>query len=124
LHIPTVVQEQFDQIPLHQGNQPLVQPKDDLSHNLTIILQSHFVLQRDPLPDHYLDIKVNHDPIVLKVMEVFQQANSKSFGSHTFRFITTGVPCSKFQSIAFIKNFNSKYIKASFQLMRFHDWLH
>jgi hypothetical protein len=112
LHIPTVVQEQFDQIPLQQGDQPLVQPEDDLSHNLPMILQSNFVLQGDPLLDHCLDIRVNHDPIELRMMEVFQQLDSKSFGSHTFMFIIVEVPCSKFQPTAFINFFSSKHNKA------------
>jgi hypothetical protein len=124
LHIPTVVQEQFDQLLLQQGEQPLVQPEDDLPYNLPMIPHSDFVLQEDPLTDHCLDIRVNHDPVELRMMEVFQQVDSKSFGSHTFMFIIVEVPCSKFQSIAFINFFSDKYIKASFQLMRFHDWLH
>jgi hypothetical protein len=65
-------------------------------------------------------------------MEIFQQVDSESFGSHAFMFINDEVPCSindevpcsKFQSIVFINFFTNKYIKASFRLTRFHDWLH
>jgi hypothetical protein len=32
LHIPTMVQEQFDQLPLRQGEHLLVQPEDDISY--------------------------------------------------------------------------------------------
>jgi hypothetical protein len=124
LHIPTVVQEQFDQLPLQQGEQLLVQPEDDTPYILPMIPHSDFVLQEDPLTDQCLDIRVHHDPVELRMMEVFQQVDSKSFGSHAFMLIIVEVPCSKFQPIAFSYSFSSKYIKASFRLMRFHDGMH
>jgi hypothetical protein len=71
--------------------------------------------------DQCLDIRVHHDPVELRMMEVFQQVDSKSFGSHAFMLITVEVPCSKFQPTPFSYAFTSKYIKASLGHMRFHD---
>jgi hypothetical protein len=86
-----------------------------------MIPHSDFVLQEDPLTDQYLDIMVHHDPTEFRMMEVFQQVDSKSFGSHAFMLIIIEVPCSKFQPTTFIYFFGRKYTKASFWLMRFHD---
>jgi hypothetical protein len=72
-----------------------------------------------------LDIRVHHDPVELRMMEVFQQVDSKSFDSHAFMLITVEIPCSKsqiFQPTPFSYAFISKYIKASLGHMRFHDW--
>jgi len=71
LFIPAVVQGQFDQLPLQLGEQLLVQSEDDIPYNLTMIQHSDFVLQEDPLTDHCLDIRFNHDPVELRMMEVF-----------------------------------------------------
>jgi hypothetical protein len=92
----------------------LVQPEDDTPYNFPMIPHSYFVLQEDPLIDQCLDIRVHHDPVELRMMEVFQQVDSKSFISHAFMLIIVEVPCSKFQPIAFNYSFSSKYIKASF----------
>jgi hypothetical protein len=51
LHIPTVIQEQFYQQPLQQGEQLLVQPEDDTPYILPMIPHSDFVLQEDSLID-------------------------------------------------------------------------
>jgi hypothetical protein len=62
------------------------------------------------------------------MMEVFQQVDSKSFGSHAFTLVTVEIPCSKSQPVAFNQPtpfnyaFTSKYIKADLGHMRFHDW--
>jgi len=56
------------------------------------------------------------------MMEVFQQVNSKSFGSHSFMLITVEIPWSKSQPIAFSYVFTGKCIKAALGHMRFHDW--
>jgi hypothetical protein len=74
----------------------LVQPEDDVRYTLPIILHRDVVLQ-DPEIDQSLDIKVHHDPIELRMMEVFHQVDAKSFGSHAFMLITVEVPCSKSQ---------------------------
>ena len=89
MHVPIFVQEQLD-----------------------------YVLQEDPLPNHY------HDLVELRMMGAFQQVDSKSFGSYDFMINTTEVPCPESQLEIFINFFNKKYIKASFRLMRFHEWLH
>jgi hypothetical protein len=68
-----------------------------------------------------LDIKVHHDPIELRMMEVFQQVDSKSFRCEAFMLITVEIPCSRSQSTSFHYAFTSKYIKASLRHMRFHD---
>jgi hypothetical protein len=65
-----------------------------------MIPHSDFVLQEDPLTNQCLDIKVHHDPIELRMMEVFQQVDSKSFGSHVFMLIIVEVPSSNQQPSA------------------------
>lgn len=80
--------------------------------------QFDFVLKENFLPNHY------HDPVELRMTEVFKQADSKSFGSYHFMINTTEVPCPETQSTIFINFFSKKYIKASFWLTRLHDWLH
>jgi hypothetical protein len=81
-HIPTMVQEQLDQLPLQHEEQILVQPEDDTPYILPMIPHSDFVLQEDPLTNQCLDIRVHHDLVEMRMMEVFQQVDSKSFGSH------------------------------------------
>jgi hypothetical protein len=44
-----------------------------------MIPHSDVVLQEDSLTDQCLDIRVHHDPVELRMMEVFQQVDSKSF---------------------------------------------
>jgi hypothetical protein len=67
--------------------------------------------------DQSLDIRVDHDPIELRMMEVFHQIDSRSFSSHAFMLITIERPRSKSQpivfsqSIAFNYAFTTKYIK-------------
>jgi hypothetical protein len=124
LHIPAIVQEQFDHMPLQQHKQLLVQPEDDTPYIFPRIPDSDFFLQEDPLTNQCFDIIVHHDPVELRMMEVFQHVDSKSFNSHAFMLIIVEVPCSKFQPTTSSYFFSSKYIKASFWLMRFHDWLH
>jgi hypothetical protein len=57
-------------------------------------------------------------------MEVFQEIDSKSFGSYTFLLIIGEIPCSMFQPIIFIDLISSKHMNESFCLGRLHDWLH
>jgi hypothetical protein len=58
----------------------LVQPEDDVPYTLPTILHPEVVLQ-GPKSDQCLDIKIHHDPVELRMMKVFQQVDSKSFGS-------------------------------------------
>jgi hypothetical protein len=76
-----VVQEQRDSIPLQREKPILVQPEDDVPYTLPAIPHPEFVLQ-DPEIDHCLDVRVHHDPVELRMMEVFQHVDSKSLGSH------------------------------------------
>jgi hypothetical protein len=127
LPITPVVREQLDQIPLQQEEPLLVQLEDDVPYTLPTTLHPEVVLQ-DPEIDQSLDIKFHHDPVELRMMEMFQQEDSKSFGSCAFTLITVEIPCSKSQlaafnhPIAFSYTFTSKYIKAALGHMRFHDW--
>jgi hypothetical protein len=82
--IPVVVQEQLEQLPLQQEDPLLVQPEDDIPYTLPTFQQPNLVPQQDPKIDQRLDIKVHHDPIELRMMEVFQYIDSKSFGSQAF----------------------------------------
>jgi hypothetical protein len=122
VHIPVVVQEQLDQIPLQQEESLLVQPEDDVPYTLPTILQSNVLL--DPLTDQCSDIMVHYNLVELGMMEVFQEVDSKSFGSHAFMLITVEIPCPKFQPTTFSYTFTSKYIKAHFQHRIFLDWSH
>jgi hypothetical protein len=102
----------------------LVQPEDDVPFTLPTIPHPKVVL-RDPEIDQSLDIRVHHDPVELKMMEVFQQVDAKSFSSHAFALITSEIPCSKsqpsFSQLAPSSyGFTSKYIKAVLGHMRFH----
>jgi hypothetical protein len=76
-----MVQEQLDMIPLQQHEPLLVQLKDDVPYTLPTILHHEVVLQ-DLEIHQSLDIRVHHDPIEVSMMEVFQQVDSKIFGSH------------------------------------------
>ena len=96
----------------------MVQPEDDVPYTLPTILHPKVVLQ-DPEIDQSLDIRVHHDPVELRMMEVFQQVDAKSFISHAFMFITVEIPCSKSQP-TFSYGFTNKYIKAVLGHMRFH----
>jgi hypothetical protein len=72
-----------------------------------------------------LDIKVHHDPVELRMMEVFRQIYSKSFGSHAFTLVTVEIPGSKAQPTAFTQPTPfpyDKYIKAVLGHMRFQGW--
>ena len=71
LPITTVVQEQFDQIPLQQEEPLLVQPEDDVPYTLPTISHLEVALQ-DLENDQSLDIVVHHDLVELWIMEVFQ----------------------------------------------------
>jgi hypothetical protein len=113
VHISVVVQEQLDQIPLQQEEILLIQPKDDVPYTFPMIPIQDRVPQKYSLTDQCVDIKVYRDPIELR-MEVFQQVDSKSFGSHAFMLIIVEIPCSKFQPTAFRYSFTSKYIKEDF----------
>jgi len=127
LPIIAEVEEKLDMISLQQEEQLLVQPEDDVPYTLPTILHLEVVLQV-PKMDQYLDIRVHHDPVELRLMEVFQKVDSKSLGSHAFTLITVEITCSKSQPATFSQPtpfnyaFTSKYIKAFFQHMRFHNW--
>jgi hypothetical protein len=102
----------------------LVQPKDDVPYTLPIIPCPEVVL-RDHEINQSLDMRVHHDPVELKRMEIFQQVDVKSFGSHAFMLVTVEIPCSKSQPTfsqptPFSYGFTNKYIKASLGHMRFH----
>jgi hypothetical protein len=61
------------------------------------------------------------------MMEVFQQVDAKSFGSHAFMLVTVEIPCYKsqptFSQLApFSYGFTNKYFKATLGHMRFHGW--
>jgi hypothetical protein len=112
-----VVQEQLDPIPLQQEDSLVVQPDDDVPYTLPTILHLEIVLQ-DPKIDQSLDIRVHHDPVELRMMEVFQQVDAKSSGSHAFMFVTVETPCYKsqpaFSQLApFNYGFTNKYFKAT-----------
>jgi hypothetical protein len=71
LPITAMVQEWLDLIPLQQEEPLLVQPEDDVPYALPMIMHPDVVLQ-DPKIDQRLYIRVYHDPIEIKIMEVFQ----------------------------------------------------
>jgi len=102
----------------------LVQQKDDLPYNFPMTPHSDFVLQGDPLTDHCLDIRITHDSVELRMMEVFQEVDSKNFDSSIFLLITGEVSCSKFQPTVLTDFLSSKHMNSSFCLRRFYDWLH
>jgi hypothetical protein len=102
----------------------LVQPEDDLPHSLPMIPHSNFVLHIDHPTDHFLDIRIGHDLVELRMTEVFQEADLKSFGSSTFLLISGEGPCSKFQPAYLIDFLTSKHMNAYFCLGRLHGWLH
>jgi hypothetical protein len=102
----------------------LVQLEDDPLYNLPLIPHSNFILQGDPLTNHGLDIRVTHDPIELRMIEVFRNVDLKSFGSSIFLLITGELPHSKFQPIIFNDFLSSKHPNASFHPRRLHNWLH
>jgi hypothetical protein len=95
LHIPMVIQEQFIEIPMLQGEQLSVQPEDDLPHSLPMILDSVLVLQEHPQANHFSDIRISHELVELRMMD-FWEANLKSFDSSTCLLITGEGPCFKF----------------------------
>jgi hypothetical protein len=127
LPITTVVQERFEQMPLRQEEPLLVQPEDDVPYTLPTISHPEVVLQ-GPEIDQCLDIKVHHDPVGLRMMEVFERVDSKSFGSHAFMLVTIEIPYPKSQPTSFSPPtpfsyaFSGKYIKVVLGHMRFHDW--
>jgi len=104
----------------------VVQPNDDVPYTLPTILHPKIVL-RDPEIDQSLDIRVQHDPVELKMREVLQQVVAKSSGSHAFMLVTVEIPCYKsqqsFSQLApFSYGFTNKYFKATLGHMRFHGW--
>jgi hypothetical protein len=105
----------------------LVQPEDDVPFTFPTIPHPEVVLQ-DLEIDQSLDIKVHHDPVELKMMEVFQQIDSKSFVSYTFVLLIVEIPCSKSQPTTsnqlatFNYVFTGKNIKVVLGYMRFHGW--
>jgi hypothetical protein len=70
LPITTLVQEQLDHTPLQQEELLLAQPEVDAPYTLPTILHLKVVLQ-DLEIDQDLDIRVHHDPVELRMMEVF-----------------------------------------------------
>jgi hypothetical protein len=56
------------------------------------------------------------------MMEVFQQVDAMSFGSHAFMLVTVEIPCSRSQPTTFNYAFTSRYIKAALGHMRFYGW--
>jgi hypothetical protein len=98
-----------------------------ISLTLPTIPHPEVVLQ-DPEIDNCLDVRVHHDSVELRMMEAFQQVDSKSFGTHAFPLVTVEIQCSKSQSAAFSQPtpfnyaFNEKYIKTALGHMRFHNW--
>jgi hypothetical protein len=74
----------------------LVQTKDDFPHSMVMISQPTFVLQCDPQFDHCLDIRLYHDPVEMRMLEVFQEAMQKSFSFSTFFLFTSEQSCSDF----------------------------
>jgi hypothetical protein len=123
--IIAVVQELLDHISLQVEEPLLVQPKDDVPYTFPTILHPKVVLQ-GPEIDQSLDIRVHHDPVELRMMEVFQQVDSQSLGSHAFTLVTIEIPCYKSQPTTcsqpkpFSYGFTNKYIKMNFGHMRFH----
>jgi hypothetical protein len=96
------------------------------TYTLLNILHPEVALQ-DLEIDQCLDIKVHHDPVELRMTEVFQQVDAKSFGSHAFMLVTVEIPCSKsqpaFSQLApFSYGFTNKYFKENLDHMRFHGW--
>jgi hypothetical protein len=93
----------------------LVQPEDDIAYTLPTILHPEVVFQ-GPEVDHCLDIRVQHDLVELRMMEVFPQVHSNSFGSHAFTLVTVEIPFYKpkpttfSQTTPFNYAFNVKYI--------------
>jgi hypothetical protein len=124
LPITIVVHEKLDQTPLQQEEPLLVQPEDDVPFTFPSIPHHEIVLQ-DPEIDQSLAIRFHHDLVELKMMEVFQQLDVKSFNSRAFVLITIDIPCSKSQPTfsllaPFIYGFTNKYIKVVLGHMRFH----
>jgi hypothetical protein len=104
----------------------VVQPVDDAPYTLPTIPHPDIVLQ-DPKIDQSLDIRVLHDLVELRMMEVFQQVDAKSFGSHALMLVTVEIPCCKsqlaFSQLApFSYGFTNKYFKLTLGHMRFHGW--
>jgi len=126
LPITAVVQEQLDQIPLQHEEPILVQLEDDVPYTLPTI-PHHKVALQGPEIDQRVDIKVHHDPVELKMMEVFQQIDAKSSSYHAFMLVTVEIPCYKSQPAfsqraPFTYGFTNKYFKATLGHMRFHGW--
>lgn len=76
------------------------------------------------ITDHCLDIRITHDSVELRMMELFQEVDSKNFDSSIFLLITGEVSCSKFQPTVLTDFLSSKHMNSSFCLRRFYDWLH
>jgi hypothetical protein len=94
---------------------------DNAPYTLSVIPHPEVVFQ-DLEIDQCLDIRIHHDPVELRMMEAFQQVDSKSFSAHAFTLVTIEIPCSKPQPTTFNYAFTRKYIKATLGHMRFHDW--
>jgi hypothetical protein len=86
LPIIAVVQKQLDSIPLQQEEPLWVQPEDDVPYTLSTIPQPEIILQ-DLEIDQGSDIRIHHDPIELRMVEVFQQVDSKSLDSHALTLV-------------------------------------
>jgi hypothetical protein len=105
----------------------LVQLEDDVPYTLPTILHPQVVLQ-SPNIDQCFDIKVHDDPVELRMMEVFQQIDSKSSGSHAFTPVIVEMLCSKSQPMTFnqLAAFSyaliGKYIRETSGHIRFHGW--
>jgi hypothetical protein len=102
----------------------LVQLEDGVPYTLPTFQQPDLVFQ-GPEINHSLDIRVHHDQVEVKMMEVFQQVDAKCFNSHAFMLITVEIPCSKSQQsfsqlTPFSYGFTNKYIKTVLGHVRFH----
>ena len=80
------------------------------------IPQIDFVFQEDQSRDHWLSIRMSHDPIQTKIIEIFQKADLENVGSYAFFLTTNEDPCPMFQ----LKDAMSAF----FCFRRLHDWLH
>jgi hypothetical protein len=74
--------------------------------------------------DQCLGVRVHHDLVELRMMEVFQHVDSNNYVSCAFTLIIVEVLGSEFQPTPFNYAFTSKYIKAYFQHRIFHDGFH
>ena len=101
----------------------MVQLEDGVPYTLPTFQQPDLVFQ-GPEINHSLDIRVHHDQVELKMMEVFQQLDAKCFNSHAFVLITVEIPCSKSQPAFSQLTPYPRRLTLLITLVRLIIWLH